>query len=268
MADRIQGTDHRGIDIEGPEDAPDIVFLHGVMFTRKLWVPQREMLSDAFRVVTVDLPGHGEHSGEDFRLDRAVEIVDEAIETHADGNALLVGLSLGGYTATAYASRHPENVDGLVISGSTANPVDTLETLTGGVGGIMQRVTKSERIKRKMEGIAEQWVRKLTIPEVQKAEIIDSGFYPEQWGNAGKELAGRDFRSAFGDYPGPSLVLNGSRDVVNRRGETKHAAAAHDARVEVIPGAGHTCNLHDPTAYVNAVRRFHENEVAVRAGVE
>jgi pimeloyl-ACP methyl ester carboxylesterase len=89
-----------------------------------------------------------------------------------------------------------------------------------------------------------------------QGEIIDAGFYPEPFGDAGFELAGEDFREKFASFPGPALVLNGQWDLVNRAGERKHAAAADDAGVKALAGAGHVCNLERPEAYVAAVREF------------
>lgn len=46
-------------DVAGPREAFPIVLLHGAAATRKMWVPQMEALSDEFRVIALDLPGHG-----------------------------------------------------------------------------------------------------------------------------------------------------------------------------------------------------------------
>ena len=89
-------TGLRGVDVAGPPDAPPIVFVHGAAFTGKMWAPQRRVLSDEFRVVAPDLPGHGARADRDFRLGRAVDLLDEVIDEEAGGNAVVVGLSLGG----------------------------------------------------------------------------------------------------------------------------------------------------------------------------
>jgi pimeloyl-ACP methyl ester carboxylesterase len=250
-----------GVDVAGADDADPIVFVHGAVFSRAMWAPQRDALDDQFRVVAPDLPGHGTRSDVDFRLASAVDVVDDAVEEHADGSAHVVGLSLGGYVSTAYAGRYPEKVDGLVLSGSSANPEDVLATLSRGIGGVTRLATRSERVEDGIRGLAERWVRRRNLHPAQEREIIDAGFSPRQFGVAGREIAGVDFRGMLADYPDPVLVLNGGRDLVNRRGEEAHAAAARDGRVEVIDAVGHTCNLHRPSAYTGAVRRFHERTV-------
>ena len=261
VATQAMSTEHTGVDVTGPQDGRPITFVHGAVFTRKMWVPQREALSDEYRIVAPDLPGHGTRSGEPFRFERAVELLDDVVEEHADGATLLVGLSLGGYVSTEYARRYPEKVEGLVISGSSANALRGMNLAARAVGGLTRLATKSDAVDGGVRRLAARWVRKRDLPRRQQDEIIESGFYPKQFGNAGPQLAGRDFRSAFAAYPGPALVLNGERDMVMRSGEEEHAAAAQNARVEVIEGVGHVCNLHRPAEYTTAVRQFDQRAV-------
>lgn len=254
-----------GIDVAGPEDAQSIVLVHGAIFTRSMWAPQREALSEEFHVVAPDLPGHGARADETVDLERSVSLVDRVIEDHTDGSAVVVGLSLGGYVATEYASRHSEAVDGLVVAGSSANPVRGMELLTRAAGGVTRLVTRSDLLERGVKRGAKRWVNNRDLPQRVKDEIIDAGFYPRQFGEAGPELAGRNFRESFATYPGPSLVVNGENDMVMRRGEEKHAKAAHDAQVHVIEGVGHVSNLHKPQEFTEAVRGLERRTVAYQS---
>ncbi|QFU81614.1 alpha/beta fold hydrolase [Natronorubrum aibiense] len=250
-----------GIDVAGPADGTPIVFVHGAMFTRTMWRPQQRGLSDAYRVVAPDLPGHGVRASETFQMEPAIGVLEDAIERHTDGNPVLVGLSLGGYVATEYAYHNPADVDGLVLTGSSANPVGGMETLTRGFGGLARLATKPELGNRLVERLGEQWVRNRDLPTDTEAAIIDAGIYPRQFGNAGPPLAGEDFRAKLSTYPGPTLILNGEHDKVMRRGEREHASAAQDARIEVLAGVGHICNLHRPETYTSRVRNFVQQRV-------
>lgn len=246
----------RGVDIAGPAEAQPIVFVHGVLFTRKMWAPQREALADDYRVVVPDLPGHGALADEDFELERGIQRLDEVVEEAAGGRATVVGLSLGGYVATAFANRYPDKVDSLVISGSSANPVGVLEPLTRGVSAVSEAITENRVGNRGVAWLTKQFVKRLGLDDDAEREILESGFYPEQFGNAGFDLAGTDFRSAFASFPGPALVLNGQWDLLNRLGEDEHVLVGTNARLQVIAGAGHVCNLERPGEFVDAVERF------------
>ncbi|WP_277541841.1 alpha/beta fold hydrolase [Haloarcula laminariae] len=247
-------TLRRGVDATGPADATTLVLVHGAVFQRRMWAPQRDTLAEQFRVVTVDLPGHGERAGTDFDLGSSVELLEGVFDEV--GPAILVGLSLGGYVATAYAYDSPEAVDGLVLTGSSANPVGVLDPLTRAVAGLTRLLTRSDRVESKLEDFAAWWTNRRDITADHKREIIDAGFSPRQFGVAGPYLAGQDFRAAFGRYDGPALVLNGQGDLVSRLGAGDHGEAAPDARVEVVDGSGHTANLGRPEAYTEAIRRF------------
>ncbi|ELY58529.1 alpha/beta fold hydrolase [Natronococcus jeotgali] len=253
-----------GVDVDGPADAQAIVFVHGAMFTRTMWLPQRRALADEFRVAAFDLPGHGVYADESFRMEPAIDRLAETIETTTDGSAVLVGLSLGGYVATEYASRHPEAVDGLVLTGSSANPVRGMELATRANGALTRLLTRPDVGKRAVERLATRWVRNRDLePDVERA-IIEAGFYPKQFGDAGPDVAGVDFREKLSTYPGPTLIINGENDKIMRRGERAHAAAAQDARIEVLEGVGHICNLHRPETYTARIRNFVRQRVAPR----
>jgi pimeloyl-ACP methyl ester carboxylesterase len=247
----------RGVTVSGDPDGRPIVFVHGVTLTGSMWLPQVNRLPDEYRLITFDLPGHGEREGETFQFERAVDLLDRVVESAADGSAVVVGLSLGGYLATSYASRYPEKVDTLVVSGSSANPTGLLGVLTRVVSAVSRLATESALARKGYAGLWKRLIRKLDLAPDEKRQIIDSGFYPRRFGEAGRDLAGRDFRAEFGAYPGPALILNGEADLLSRRGEDAHAAAAPDARVEVVDDAGHTANLHQPAAYTRSVEQFY-----------
>jgi pimeloyl-ACP methyl ester carboxylesterase len=76
-----------------------IILLHGAGVTHKWWHPQIDALSGEFRVIAPDLPGHGFRSETPFSMETAVFELADQIEQEADGRALVVGISLGGYIA-------------------------------------------------------------------------------------------------------------------------------------------------------------------------
>ena len=250
-----------GIDVAGPEDGQAIVFVHGAMFTRKLWLPQLAALENEYRVVAPDLPGHGVRSHETFRMGPTIDLLEDVIEEYTDGSAVLVGLSLGGYAATEYAYRNPEDVDGLVLTGCSANPVGGMATVTRAVGGLSRLVTTPDVGCRAVERIGSRWVRNRDLPDDVEAAIIDAGIYPREFGRADPDVRDEDFRAKLSTYPGPTLILNGEHDKIMRRGEREHAGAAVDGRIEVLADVGHICNIHRPQTYTTRVRNFLRQQV-------
>lgn len=237
----------------GPMNAPAIVLVHGSVVTHKIWLPQLRGLSDAYRVIAPDLPGHGALAHIPFSFATAVQSLADLIHQEAQGRALVAGLSLGGYIAIELAHRHPELVAGLVLSGCSFNFEGVLGIYLKIVSGLMRRGwLKQSRAQ------AEEKTRRMFPPalaDVAEAQL-QAGVYPESLGPSFAEMAGKDFSALLARYPGPGLILNGENDSASRKGETKFAAALHQGHVQIIPGAGHACSLDQPEAYNQAVRDF------------
>ena len=116
------------VDVAGPPGAPTLLLLHGLVASTYLnWYPSFGPLSQHFRVVAMDLRGHGRGIPltRRFRLadcaDDAVAVADElGIE-----RCIPVGYSLGGPVAQLVWRRHPERVEGLVLAATTRNFMGT-----------------------------------------------------------------------------------------------------------------------------------------------
>jgi pimeloyl-ACP methyl ester carboxylesterase len=95
---------------------PSLVLLHGLTFDRRHWSP---VLADPAitgsnrRVISFDLPGHGESPRRDsYRLTDLADVLHAAITEAGLASPLVAGHSAGGVLATAYAARYP--VSGVV----------------------------------------------------------------------------------------------------------------------------------------------------------
>jgi pimeloyl-ACP methyl ester carboxylesterase len=82
-----------------------------------MWGPQIEALSEEYRVIVPDLPGHGERADEPFTVERAVEVLEAILA--GEESVVVVGLSLGGYVGIGLADRRPDTIEGLVLSGAS-----------------------------------------------------------------------------------------------------------------------------------------------------
>lgn len=87
-----------------------------------MWDAVRRDLNPSYRVIALDLPGHGAHADGRFTLAAATAAVAAAARSVAPAPVLLVGDSLGGYTAMAAASAVPaKQLRGLMIGGASSN---------------------------------------------------------------------------------------------------------------------------------------------------
>lgn len=110
---------------EGPRDAPAVVLVHGFAPSLHAWEPWTQRLKADYRVVTLDLPGHGlTQAPADYRTSAAanVEVVDELTRRLGVQRFVLAGNSMGGAVAWSYALAHPERLDGLVLVNAAGWP--------------------------------------------------------------------------------------------------------------------------------------------------
>ncbi|MEU4480796.1 alpha/beta hydrolase [Micromonospora sp. NPDC023966] len=149
-------------------DHPAIVLVHGTRFARGQWQPQLPALAAEFPVAAVDLPGHGRRAAEPWNLDRAADIVAEAVRDLDAGPALVVGHSLGGYVSLHFARRHPDLLAGLVLMGASVATTGPLAVPYRLVASLVARLPAA-RLTRWNDRL----LRRLYPPEVVDATIAD-----------------------------------------------------------------------------------------------
>ena len=240
-------------DAVGPPDAPTIVFVHGALMGRAVWRPQIDALSDRFRCISVDLPGHGTLRDVPFELDVAAEGVVRAIDEAAGGRTVLVGLSLGGYVAMTVASRCPEKVRGLVIAGSTREPTGVSRLAFLLYAGALRLVPES--FVRTVALV----VFRRRYGRVVATAITAGGHFARGGSRAVRSIAGSRFRERLVAYGGPILVINGTLDLVFRIGAGRFLAGVPGVTNRVIPRAGHLSNVDRPEVFTALVQDFVES---------
>lgn len=105
-----------------------LVLLHGLMQNSTMWDEMLPALSPDFTLIKIDLPGHGQSaiSGEVHTVELMAAKVQQVVAHLGLENFHLLGHSMGGYTALAYAEKYPETLKSLTLFFSTYLP-DTEE---------------------------------------------------------------------------------------------------------------------------------------------
>lgn len=81
-----------------------IVLIHGFPLSSKIW-DQQQSLSEKYQVILPDLPGSGKSNYVPFDLDSAAEMLHDELHESGIKNAVIMGHSMGGYIALAYAEK-------------------------------------------------------------------------------------------------------------------------------------------------------------------
>ena len=99
-----------------------VVLLHGFLENKSMWNDYILEISKKNRVITIDLLGHGatECLGYVHSMEDNADIVQAVLQELKIRKSVLIGHSMGGYVALAFAEFYPENVKGIVLLNSTS----------------------------------------------------------------------------------------------------------------------------------------------------
>ena len=109
----------------GPRDAPVLVLVHGFSASLHTWEAWASDLKQDYRIVSLDLPGHGLTRCPDVSkmgIAQFVDAVDQALITLNIDKFTIIGNSMGGATSWNYTLTHPEKVEALVLVDASGWP--------------------------------------------------------------------------------------------------------------------------------------------------
>ena len=217
---------------------PPLVLLHGLAGSGAWWKRNLPALSGAFRVTAVDLPGFGSsHPDARLILDELPAQLDALLDELGIERAHVMGHSMGGLVAGGLAADHPERVDRLVL-------VDA--------GFLSLDPTWRHRVSGPLKTLP--WTSPTILPTLLR-DVARAG--PVRMARATAELMREDWRHKLPSITAPTLVVWGEHDrVCNPRIGQQIAATVPDARLVIIPGAGHNPMWEKPAAFDREVLGF------------
>ena len=245
--------------VDGPPDAPVVVLLHAIATNGDMWAPQLGPWSARFRILRPELPGHGNSAAPPGTLTLAdmAQAVQNTLDAHGIRQAALVGLSLGGMVAQAFALAYPERTRTLVLAHTSAR------TESAGHAVWQQRLQQVQA-----EGMAAQvpatMARWFTPTFLQTAPltcewIADQirGTSPAGYKAAIGAIQGLDHVEALARLDVPSLVVAGDADAaVPLAASERLAHCIPGAQLLCMPGAPHLGNVECAEAFTERVGAF------------
>jgi pimeloyl-ACP methyl ester carboxylesterase len=99
-----------------------VLFLHGFLENKGMWVPLVEKLPKKYRALALDLPGHGASAnlGYVHTMEAMADVAHAFVKKQKLRKLIVVGHSMGGYVALALAEKYPQLVKGIVLLNSSA----------------------------------------------------------------------------------------------------------------------------------------------------
>ena len=240
---------------------PPIVLIHGYPFNRSLWTEQTEALNSKYRVVAPDLRGFGESDSSEgtATMARMAEDVAALMDALAIEQAVIGGLSMGGYVALAFARMFPARVKALVLADTRAQ-ADSEE-------GKQTRHQQAEKaLSEGMAGIADAMLPKLLTPDTvsKRPELVKrvrDMMLKTKPGGAAAALLGMAERDDQTDFISsirvPALILVGREDAITPVADSeKMQSRIEGSRLVVIENAGHVSNLEQTEQFNDALLGF------------
>ena len=238
-----------------------LIFLHAFPLNRTMWAKQEEGLSSQFRVITIDLRGHGESDAplRHYSLDQAADDVHGLLDYLSIRQAVFVGLSMGGYILFAFYRKYAQCVKGLVLADTRAQ-ADTDE-------GKLARFEMAQIAhKQGPRAIADIMIPKLLSPvTIQTRPKLVQCVRTMIEGNQVSGITGD--LMAMAERPDsipllkqvtcPAQIIVGELDIPTPPSDAKLMVDwMPNARLTIIPGAAHLSNLERPDPFNDTVRSF------------
>jgi 2-succinyl-6-hydroxy-2,4-cyclohexadiene-1-carboxylate synthase len=233
-----------------------VVLVHGFTQTRRSWDRVAGALARSrHEVLALDAPGHGSLGDVALDLWQGARLLAQQ-----GGRASYVGYSMGGRLCLHLALAHPDLVEALVLLGATAGIEDR--------DSRQQRREEDERRAERLErdgvdAFLEEWLAQPMFASLPRdtAGLDDRRRNPASGLAASLRLAGTGAQEPLWDRLAelevPVLLVAGERDepfaaVAGRMADGIGA----NARVALVPGAGHAAHLEQPDAFIELLAGF------------
>jgi len=226
LRDKYISIDGNSIRYREVGTGPVLVLVHGIAGFIEEWEPAMETLSRHFRVIALDLLGHGlsDKPEADYSLDFLTDFLKKFIQTFTVGGIYLAGHSLGGAICLNFAIKFPGMVERLILVNSIFVKIPLFIRLAS--FKFMKNlklkppafITKAtvRRIFYKKESVSEEWIDKacgyFNIPGASRVmfSIINSSISIR--GLKRKQFAG--FMEGIEKLDVPVLIFYGKNDKI------------------------------------------------------
>jgi 2-succinyl-6-hydroxy-2,4-cyclohexadiene-1-carboxylate synthase len=246
-----------------PEPPGRVVLVHGFTQTQAAWEPVAARLRTRWRLLRVDLPGHGGSAGVRAGFEEAAALLGEC-----GGGAAYVGYSLGGRLCLRLALDRPELVRALVLLGASPGIADPAAR----AGRRAADEALAAGIER--DGVAaflDRWLAGplfATLPRERAGREDRLANTPEGLASA-LRLLGAGVQAPLWDRLSglrcPTLLVAGALDAKFAALAAEMAAAIGPAaHLELVPGAGHAAHLERPAEVAALLDRFLTTHLAAR----
>jgi pimeloyl-ACP methyl ester carboxylesterase len=241
---------------DGPPDAPALVLIHGLGASTHWWDPVVPTLARFYRVIRIDLLGHGRSAkplGGGYTIPDQARRVGQALDQLRVEHVIVVGHSTGGYVGVALAELRSDLVTALALVDTGPRLEDFVSDGPVGklievpvVGQLLWRLRTDGILRR---GLSTAFAPGFTIPRQLVQDTRRMTFHALTATSRASDdyLEQRQLPDRLTPLGKPLLVIFGEQD---QRWRSSSVVALYravaGAKVELLPGVGHSPMIEDP----------------------
>lgn len=240
--------------VAGAPEKDLVVMLHPAFADHRCFDHQIDCFAQEYRVVTIDMPGHG-LSGAKEKIDDTIHHIDAILKHEGASKVHLVGVSLGTLIAQYYAMHHPEKVQSLTVVGGYDIHADNKE---------IARAQRAENIRWIFSALFSMKAFRRHVASMSVSKPAEQARFFEMASlftrrsfacmtSLGKIVKQRD--GVPRNYP--LLILCGDQDIeLAKRVSKQWHDRAPESEFHLIEEAGHCANMDNPEMFNRIVMRF------------
>jgi pimeloyl-ACP methyl ester carboxylesterase len=247
-----------------------LLLIHGYLETAEIWRSLSEKLSGKFRVITIDLPGHGlsDIGGASDSMEFYATIVKNLIDFLSIDKVFLTGHSLGGYVTLAFLDLYPDRLSGycLLHSQPFADSPETAEKRKREIRIVSEGKKDSMYPGNVAKMFADKYLDKNSLALARSMEIA-SGIPAEGIIGVLKAMLARPSRlSIMEEGRVPCLWILGRLDNhIPCDAMQKRVRLPANAKVVVLEESGHMGFLEEESTVVKKLSGFIEGIASLRS---
>lgn len=238
-----------------------LVFIHGFCESSKIWSKFEDELSPIFRVICIDLPGHGQsaYHNDSISIEWFAKEVKELLAYLSVNTFTVIGHSLGGYVGLAMAELFPQSINHLILFHSTSFPDSEEKKLNRDKTiGFIERNGLSLFMDSFVDPLFAEVNREKCREDIDF--LIAEGKNCNQDGVIATIKAMRDRKdrtAVLGTFSKPILMIIGQDDIVIPiEISLKQSEFSNTIETLVLKNCGHMGIFEKPTTCITRIKEF------------
>jgi pimeloyl-ACP methyl ester carboxylesterase len=254
---------------QGSRTGPALLLVHGYSASLHAWEPWVERLGDRYRMISIDLPGHGltsAPSNYQASIEQYVRDVEAFAQTQGLSRFTLVGSSMGGHVAWEYALAHPDRLDALALVDASgwpdargSNPALIFTLLRNPIARPILRDLDNTSLVQ--QGLRAAFADPNSVDDAMVRRYVQMARAPghrdiliQMSDTSGRRPASRE---RLAQIRAPTLILHGERDnLVPVQHGRMFAAAIPGSELIIWPDEGHVPMEEHPDRSAEAASNF------------